>query len=222
MSVPAHPSATCVLLRDSTSRQLEVLLLQRNPRLGFHGGAWVFPGGRVDASDVGSDDLSRARSAAQRETLEEAGLELSRQELLVDAHWVTPEERPKRFRTWFFWASAPSGAVRVDGGEVLRHRWLTPASALELHARGGLELPPPTFVTLSKLTAFSNIREAMDSLNRRLPEHFTPRPVMREASLVSLYEGDAGYAARDVDAVGARRRLIMPNEGPWRFQLTQT
>ena len=42
-----RPAATVVVLRDN-DEQLEVLLLQRSRR-GFAGGAWVFPGGAVDA-----------------------------------------------------------------------------------------------------------------------------------------------------------------------------
>ena len=49
-NVVAHPSATIVLLRDAP-RGFEMLLLQRAAKLAFHGGAWVFPGGRVDAAD---------------------------------------------------------------------------------------------------------------------------------------------------------------------------
>ena len=195
-----------------------MLLLHRSSRLNFHGGAWVFPGGRVDLEDAGLDELSRAKSAALRETREEAGLQLDALELRTDAHWVTPQGRPKRFRTWFFWAPAPAGRVEVDGGEVLSHRWLTPANALAAHARVELELPPPTFVTLTKLLPFKRIREAMESLDEREPEYFTPRPVTVNDGIVSLYEGDAGYATEDVSAAGRRRRLIMPNAGAWRFE----
>ena len=41
------PAATVVLIRENARQQeLEVLLVQRNSRLVFHGGHWVFPGGR--------------------------------------------------------------------------------------------------------------------------------------------------------------------------------
>ena len=50
--VPAVPraSATVVVLREGTGGP-EVLLLRRNRATGFVPGAWVFPGGRVDAAD---------------------------------------------------------------------------------------------------------------------------------------------------------------------------
>ncbi|MCA9644950.1 MAG: hypothetical protein KC492_29880, partial [Myxococcales bacterium] len=96
--------------------------------------------------------------------------------------------------------------------------WLSPKAALKVHARDELELPPPTFVTLCKLARFNCIREAMESLERREPERFTPRPVVGPSGIVSLYEGDAGYEAADVSALGRRRRLLMPNAGSWRFE----
>ena len=40
-------AGTVVLLRDLGGEQ-QVLLLRRNSRVGFAGGAWVFPGGAVD------------------------------------------------------------------------------------------------------------------------------------------------------------------------------
>lgn len=48
---PTRPAATIVLVRPG-SRAPEVLLLRRNRTVGFVPGAYVFPGGRVDASDA--------------------------------------------------------------------------------------------------------------------------------------------------------------------------
>ena len=55
---PALPAATVVLMRDGAGG-LEVLLLRRNQRAGFVPGAYVFPGGRVDAADAAPDALAR-------------------------------------------------------------------------------------------------------------------------------------------------------------------
>ena len=45
------PAATVVVIRETQNKtDLEVLLLRRNSKLIFHGGHWVFPGGRVDAA----------------------------------------------------------------------------------------------------------------------------------------------------------------------------
>ncbi|MCY4265622.1 MAG: NUDIX domain-containing protein, partial [Gammaproteobacteria bacterium] len=67
------PAATVVLVRNNTkSVGIEVLLLKRNSKLVFHGGHWVFPGGRLDDADFAAADQGleypAARLAAVRET----------------------------------------------------------------------------------------------------------------------------------------------------------
>jgi 8-oxo-dGTP pyrophosphatase MutT (NUDIX family) len=86
IAVP-HPAATTVLLRDSESGP-EILLMRRNRSAGFVPGAYVFPGGRVDAADA-DPAVTRLATlpgpppayywiAAMRELFEEAGVLLAR------------------------------------------------------------------------------------------------------------------------------------------------
>jgi 8-oxo-dGTP pyrophosphatase MutT (NUDIX family) len=56
--VAPRPAATIVLMRD-VEPGIEILLLKRSRSAGFVPGAYVFPGGRVDASDATEDTLSR-------------------------------------------------------------------------------------------------------------------------------------------------------------------
>ena len=56
--VAARPAATIALMRDGDGG-LEVLLLKRNRSAGFVPGAYVFPGGRVDATDADEDVVAR-------------------------------------------------------------------------------------------------------------------------------------------------------------------
>lgn len=58
--VPAtpRPAATIVLLRDGDAGP-EVLLLRRSRTAGFVPGAYVFPGGRVDAADADAELVAR-------------------------------------------------------------------------------------------------------------------------------------------------------------------
>jgi len=97
-------AATVILLRDRTEGAYEVFLMRRDRNQAFMGGAYVFPGGRLDAADADSElavciggfsaadakrllqetDLPEATAlglfvAAIRETFEEAGVLLARE-----------------------------------------------------------------------------------------------------------------------------------------------
>ncbi len=67
MSVaPARPASTVVLLRDLLSgRGFEVFLVRRHDNVAFMGGAYVFPGGRVDPADRTPPDASWCDGAEQ-------------------------------------------------------------------------------------------------------------------------------------------------------------
>lgn len=95
--VPLLEAATILLMRD-TAGGIEVLMMLRNIRSDFVGGAYVFPGGGIDAAD--GDDVHRERCrviphdrelvpriAAVRESFEEAGVLLA-----VDSvgDWASP------------------------------------------------------------------------------------------------------------------------------------
>jgi 8-oxo-dGTP pyrophosphatase MutT (NUDIX family) len=205
------------LLRD-VAGALEVLLLRRNSQLAFHGGAWVFPGGRIDPQDSGAGgDEGAARRAASREAREEAGLEIDPEALVQISHWTTPEGPPKRFATWFFMGTAGATQVRVDGGEIHAHAWLTPAAALAGQRAVEIELPPPTFVTLSTLLARQNAEAALASARAAAPLVYLPRVVRVAGGACSLYPADAGWESRDPARAGARNRLHMLESG-WRYE----
>ncbi len=84
----ARPAATVLLLRDSPAG-IEVLMTRRSLNASFAPGAYVFPGGAVDASDAASHTLAKRRNlqsdlhltqaiAAIRECFEELGILLAR------------------------------------------------------------------------------------------------------------------------------------------------
>ena len=100
---------------------LEVLLARRSSKLAFHGGAWVFPGGRIDPDDYADapdDLLAAARRAAAREAKEEAGVDVDADALVHLSNWTTPEISPKRFATWFFVGEVAGGDEVADGTET--------------------------------------------------------------------------------------------------------
>lgn len=217
----AHPAATVVLLRDGNG-DWEVLLVRRNAKLTFHGGAWVFPGGRIDPADYlasrPDDVVAAARQAAVREAREEAGVKIDRAGLVLISRWITPEMLPKRFDTWFFAASVEAETrVEVDGGEIHEHRWMRVGEALAAQRAGEIELPPPTFVTLVGLSTHRSVDEAVAAVSARGAETFVPRLHAVAGGACSLYAGDAGYEAGDPDLPGSRHRLWMIDSG-WRYE----
>jgi 8-oxo-dGTP pyrophosphatase MutT (NUDIX family) len=213
------PAATVVLLRDGPDG-LEVLLLRRNSALVF-GGMWVFPGGRVDPGDASPGDagdaLRPARRAAAREAREEAGLEVDSGGMVALSHWVPPPSAPKRFSTWFFLARAPLTQVLIDGAEIHDQGWFRPPDALARRDRGEIELAPPTWVTLHRLTTWPDVDTALQAAGASPPEHFATRMVNAGGVVVALWDGDAGYADGDAGRAGARRRLWLDPAG-WRYE----
>jgi len=217
---PAIPAATVVLVRDGAAG-LETLMLKRDSRLAFAGGAWVFPGGRIDAEDfpdgVRSDDpdvmLEAARTAAVREALEEAGLAVDRDSLVWFAHWTPAHASPRRFATWFFMARAPEGTVVIDDGEIREHEWIHPRAAVARRDAGEVELVPPTYVTLHDLADYDSVASAIAALDTGTPPFFVTRIARVEGGLVSLWQGDAGYDSLDPDTPGPRNRLLMLDTG---------
>jgi len=214
-----RPSATVVLLRDADPG-IELLLLQRAPREG-RPGAWVFPGGKVEPADVvAGDAVSRASAlrAAVRETHEEAGLALDEGRLVAISRWITPEISPQRFDTWFFLGAIdPSHEVVVCGSENVAHRWLAPSEALAAQRSGEIQLAPPTFVTVTWLTAHASAADALGALSRAPFITFRPRIHRSPDGAVMLYPGDAGYEANDPSLPGARHRILALRAG-WRYE----
>jgi len=214
----AYPAATVVLLRE-TAHGCEVLLVRRNAQLSFHGGAWVFPGGRLDAADNaagGGDTLAAARCAAVREAREEAGLVLHPDGLVLVSRWITPIPLPKRFDTWFFAGLGSDAPIEIDGGEIHDHRWLAPDLALAAQRAGEIELPPPTFVTITCLARYGCATDALSAFARGPVETFEPRLHPIEGGAVTLYAGDVGYADGELERPGPRHRLVMREDG-WAY-----
>lgn len=144
---PIEPAATLVLLRDSPAGP-QVLMQQRSPRARFVGGAWVFPGGKLDPHDADPDwqahsNLAASRAnrllgidsgalafwiAALREAVEEAGLLLAhRQHSKIPATLAIEAQRVLHRQPDGFLAFCRQQALTLDT-QNLRYlsRWITP------------------------------------------------------------------------------------------------
>jgi len=191
--VPTQPrqAASVIVLRGGADT-LEVLLVQRNPAARFMGGAWVFPGGAVDAGE-GDDDAAR-RAAAVRELAEEAGLSARAEDLVGFSRWITPAMVKMRFDTWFFLARAPEGASpRVDGQECVAFRWATPHDALAAGRTGELLLVFPTIKHLEQLAGFQSVDALLAHARIQEVRPVEPRVDIEGETARILLPGEPGY-----------------------------
>jgi len=220
---PPILAATVILLRDGPTG-LETLMLRRNSKIVF-GGMWVFPGGRLDEADWAGipegDDLAASRVAASREAMEECALPVDAHEMVPFSHWTPPPITPKRFLTWFFAARARDGEVAIDDGEIKESEWISPSGVLARQAAKEVELAPPTFVSLSELSTFPSVDDALSAVAARQPERFATRIGVREGiGPVAMWHGDNGYDAGDPGGDGPLHRLTMTKGGPWTYERT--
>ncbi len=70
--VAPRPAATVLLLRDAAGGGLEVLMTRRSPSASFAPGAYVFPGGGIDAADAAAHDIASHRPTQNGERLTQA------------------------------------------------------------------------------------------------------------------------------------------------------
>jgi 8-oxo-dGTP pyrophosphatase MutT (NUDIX family) len=154
ITTPPRASATVVLLRDEPLKGLEVFLLRRHQASAVLGGAYVFPGGKLDDADCTSDvhayldtspqvlhsalgepDLSQHTAAglyvtAVREVLEECGVlyaRLNHEDAL--AHDATQRQQwQQALHGGQDFAQVLQGAgLRVDTQHLAPwSRWITP------------------------------------------------------------------------------------------------
>lgn len=148
-----RPAATVMTLRER-AEGYEILMLRRNLRSDFVGGAYVFPGGGVDAADavadefvVGSSDEEASRRldvpsggrayyvASLRELFEEAGLLVACDDAGVPVRFSDPADvrrmgahrRAVNAGEATFFDVLASEGLRLDlrGLEYVAH-WITP------------------------------------------------------------------------------------------------
>lgn len=212
---PANPAATVILLRPAP-QGFEVLLLLRAKAIKFAGGAWVFPGGRIDPADGAQaqtsdlDSLTAARIAAARESQEEAGLTLDSAQFVNYSHWTTPVAEKKRFSTWFLLGDVDENcSVTVDDGEIVEYQWLSPQQAIDKHRAQELNILPPTYLTLLELAEFESIVEVKLAIQQRTPPRFFPNMVFHDKTVSVLYQDDSGYVDGNHQAEGKHHRMTM-------------
>ena len=131
--VATRAAATVLLLRD-TPDGLEVLMTRRSSTASFVPGAYVFPGGAIDAADGCCHALVQRRAtqsanalteaiAAIRESFEELGVLLARH---ADGSWATQAEVDAMDRQGDFGAQCAARGLTLAANEVhVLARWIT-------------------------------------------------------------------------------------------------
>ncbi|MEP6825750.1 MAG: NUDIX domain-containing protein, partial [Ramlibacter sp.] len=128
-----RPAATVLLLRDAP-QGMELLMTRRSPSASFAPGAYVFPGGGIDAADAQAHGIAARRPtqsdthltqavAAIRESFEELGVLLARHAdgRSADAHDIAALDRHQPFAAQ---CQARGLILAADQVFVLAH-WIT-------------------------------------------------------------------------------------------------
>ncbi len=130
---PVKSAATVLLLRDAPGG-FEVLMTRRSATARFVPGAYVFPGGAIDAADADAHPLSTRRPgqsdlaltqavAALRESFEEVGILLARH---ADGRWASASDVAALDRQAPFNAQMAHHGLTLAGADVyLLAHWVT-------------------------------------------------------------------------------------------------
>jgi hypothetical protein len=119
-------------------------------------------------------------------------LRLACDELARFAHWITPENMPKRFDTHFFLASSPVGhAGSHDGRESVDSVWIRPEDAIADRKKWNVIFP--TKAQLMKLAKSKTVAEALKAARVAPPLTVTPWIEKNTDGNVLRIRDDAGY-----------------------------
>jgi 8-oxo-dGTP pyrophosphatase MutT (NUDIX family) len=139
----------------------------------------------VDRTTLDDARAHRARcredSARFGQLLTDLDLALATDRVAYWAHWITPEERPIRYDTRFFVATAGEDqAAEPDGHEVVGAQWTGPGEALARHRAHELVLPLPTQRILGTLSEHRDVSALLAAARGREIRPVRPR-ILRDA-----------------------------------------
>jgi len=174
---PIREAAAAICVREGSSGEPEVLVVERSAQSRFLPGYIAFPGGAVEPEDASRasrwfGDVGNAyRATAIRELAEEVGLGVTGAGVIrasglerIDedppdigfaqeiCRWVAPLEVPVRFDARYF-AIRAGGQTDpvVDGREIARAWWTSPRALLSGWSDGEHKLYWPTWFTVGRL-----------------------------------------------------------------------
>jgi 8-oxo-dGTP pyrophosphatase MutT (NUDIX family) len=119
-------------------------------------------------------------------------LRLACDHLVPFAHWITPENMPKRFNTHFFLAAAPPGHTGAhDGRESVDSVWIGPEAAIADRKRWNVIFP--TKLNLLKLAQAKTVAEAEAYARKNPPLTVMPWVEQTAEGPRLRIRNDAGY-----------------------------
>jgi 8-oxo-dGTP pyrophosphatase MutT (NUDIX family) len=226
---PARPASTVIVLRPGAP--FEILMVRRNDTVAFMAGSYVFPGGRVDAGDrpaagavppraifrdLSDVDEAAYRAAAVRELQEEANVQITIDDLMPFAHWVTPEIEIRRYDTRFFLARMPKGqTAKHDEGETTALEWLSPREAIERFNRRELLLPPPTYTSIRQIETRASIDDVFAWARSRPIARIMPGFFKNGDEVTLTLPGDPTFPAIPDWEVPEETRFVLQDGARW-------
>jgi 8-oxo-dGTP pyrophosphatase MutT (NUDIX family) len=121
--------------------------------------------------------------------------------LIGFAHWITPENLPKRFDTRFYLARAPEGQLGLhDDGELTESRWVRPAEALTEAAAGRCKIVLATRLNLELLGQSDTVDGALAAAKRRQIVTVLPVIAPTPSGPVIRIPADSGYGVSEIPA----------------------
>jgi 8-oxo-dGTP pyrophosphatase MutT (NUDIX family) len=139
--------------------------------------------GQVVADTTGEDwerdrHSLEAKSLSFSAFLERRSLVLRTDLLGAWSAWCTPEFEPRRYRTWFFVASLPTGQRTRDvSSESVSVTWLPALAACDAVDEGELGMMPPTYVTCLEVGQYAGPDAVLAAAGSRDLTMFTPAVV---------------------------------------------
>ena len=192
MSLIPRPAATLILVRD-TNAGMEVFMIRRTRTAAFMGGAHVFPGGGVDASDSsaevaacceGLDDVEASRflglekgglaywAAAMRECFEEAGLLLACD---GDGAYVDLNQ-PQRIEIFSQWRESVRAGRSTLADLCREHRLCLAAGRLAYYSHWITQPGPPRRYDTRFFVAEAPMAQTPSHDNRETIDHLWIQP----------------------------------------------
>jgi 8-oxo-dGTP pyrophosphatase MutT (NUDIX family) len=172
--------------------------------------------GALDGDDLAARRTRLLGGMGLADALEAIDLRLRTDLLAPIAHWTTPPFMPRRFSTWFFAADLPQGAeVTFEGDEVIAHRWVSPATALQQLSTGEIEMLVPTSSVLQRLVA-TRATNAADLGERFVAGETLPPRILEEGpEIVRIEFGAVGAVPgrRGESILHGRHELVLVDPG---------